>query len=160
MNEHKILIAQYRAALEMLRQAIDRCPETIWDNHDTGASFWQIAYHAVFYTHLYIQDSQHTFTAWPKHREEYQLGDQLPQPPRQPPDKTIVLEYLDFCEQQVVEKVMATDLGADSGFEWLPFCKLELHLYTIRHIQQHVGELMERLGSRAAIGVDWVSSAA
>jgi hypothetical protein len=158
MNEHAILISQYRAALEMLKQTIIRCPESFWNNIDTGAPFWQIAYHALFYTHLYIQASQHTFTAWSKHREEYQFSDQVPQPPHQSPDKAIVLEYLAFCEQQVAEKVTGSNLEADSGFDWLPFRKLELHLYTIRHIQQHVGELMERLGSRAAIEIDWVGS--
>ncbi len=33
--------------------------------------------------------------------------------------------------------------------------KAELQIYTIRHLQQHIGELMERLGSRAEVDVDW-----
>jgi hypothetical protein len=48
------------------------------------------------------------------------------------------------------------NLEAASGFDWLPFGKLELQFYTIRHIQQHTGELMERLGSRAGVEVNWV----
>ena len=48
------------------------------------------------------------------------------------------------------------NLEATSGFEWLPFSKLELQIYTIRHIQQHTGELMERLGTRANVEIDWV----
>jgi hypothetical protein len=48
-------------------------------------------------------------------------------------------------------------LDAASGFDWLPFTKFELQLYSIRHIQQHVGELMERLGERA-MEIDWVGS--
>ena len=47
--------------------------------------------------------------------------------------------------QQVVERVTQLDLEAHSGFEWLPFGKLELQIYSIRHLQQHTGELMERL---------------
>ena len=44
-----------------------------------------------------------------------------------------------------------------NGFDWLPMNKAELQIYTIRHLQQHAGEtLMERLGSRAGIDVDWV----
>jgi hypothetical protein len=38
----------------------------------------------------------------------------------------------------------------------LPFTKLELQFYTIRHIQQHTGELMERLGERAKLEFKWV----
>ena len=43
------------------------------------------------------------------------------------------------------------------GFYWLPFNKLELQFYNIRHIQQHTGELYERLGTRENIELDWVS---
>ena len=67
-----------------------------------------------------------------------------------------MLEYLAFCQRQVVERVPQVNLEAASGFDWLPFSKLELQLYTIRHIQQHTGELMERLGTRADVEIDWV----
>ena len=158
MNERKILISQYHAALEMLKQTLLRCPESLWNSRDTRSPFWQIAYHALFYTHLYVQDSEQTFTAWSKHRKEYQFSDQVPLPPHESPDKATVLEYLAFCEQQVMEKMSETNLEADSGFYWLLFNKLELQLYTIRHIQQHVGELAERLGSHAQIEIDWIGS--
>ncbi len=154
MDEYKILISQYHAALEMLKQTIQHCPETHWHSRDAQTPFGQVAYHALFYTHLYLQDSQQTFTPWVGHRAEY-----LPSEPPSPalPDKTTVLEYLAFCEQEVMDKVAGTDLGTTSGFHWLPFNKLELQLYSIRHIQQHVGELMERLGP-AAQAIDWIGS--
>ena len=55
--------------------------------------------------------------------------------------------------------VDALDLQAESGFDWLPFNKLELQFYNIRHIQQHTGELCERLGTVGDIEVDWVGMA-
>jgi len=48
------------------------------------------------------------------------------------------------------------DLEAESGFHWLPFDKLELQFYNIRHVQQHTGELSERLGAKGEIEVRWV----
>jgi hypothetical protein len=48
------------------------------------------------------------------------------------------------------------DLEAESGFNWLPFDKLELQIYNIRHIQQHTGELYERLGTSGSIELSWV----
>ncbi len=157
MDERKILISQYHAALEMLKQTIVQCPALIWNGRDTSTPLWQIAYHALFYTHLYLQDSQQTFVAWAKHRAEYLFSAQPAPSQVQPPDKATVLEYLAFCEQEVMDKLAGADLAADSGFHWLPFSKLELHLYSIRHIQQHVGELMERLGSHAH-EIDWIGS--
>ncbi len=120
------------------------------------------AYHALFYTHLYLADSEAHFTPWPKHRKEYQFMGPTPWPPHAPPqigepyDKEAILEYLAFCQRHVTERAPQLDLEAASGFGWLPFGKLELQFYNIRHLQQHTGELMERLGARAGIDVDWV----
>jgi len=57
----------------------------------------------------------------------------------------------------MVEQVAAMDLQAESGFHWLPFNKLELQVYNIRHLQQHTGELCERLGAHGEIEVAWVA---
>ena len=108
-------------------------------------NIWHIAYHVLFYTHLYLQGSEQEFLPWAKHRKDYQSF----QPEiREPFTKEDILAYLDVCQQQVDEKARQLTLDAESGFSWLPFGKLELQLYNIRHIQQHTGELMERLGTR------------
>lgn len=149
----EIIISQYQAALEMLKQTITQCPDSIWNSPDDKTKFWHIAYHALFYTHLYLQDSEQAFTPWSKHRKEYQfIGQEI----GEPYDKASLLEYLAFCQRQVAERVPQVNLEAASGFDWLPFGKLELQLYTLRHIQQHTGELMERLGTRANVEIDWV----
>lgn len=164
MNYSGIIVSQYLAALEMLKQAIVKCPDSIWNSPDDKTKFWHIAYHALFYTHLYLQDSEQTFTPWSKHRKEYQFIGQVPWPPHSPPqigepyDRDTLLEYLAFCQQQVAERVPQLNLEAVSGFDWLPFGKLELQFYTIRHIQQHTGELMERLGARANQELPWVGA--
>jgi hypothetical protein len=157
MNYAAVIVSQYLAALEMLKQAVVKCPDALWDSPDDKTKFWHIAYHALFYTHLYLQDSGKTFTAWVKHRPEYQRMDPAARPQIGAAyDKPTVLEYLAFCQQQVMERVPQLDFEAESGFGWLPFGKLELQFYNIRHLQQHTGELMERLGTRAQIDVDWV----
>jgi hypothetical protein len=162
MDTSAIIISQYEAALEMLKETIEKCPDLIWNSSEDKTKFWHIAYHALFYTHLYLQDSEQDFIAWSKHRKDYQYIGRRPYPPHTPPeigepyDRQSVLEYLAFCQRQVEERVPQVDLQAASGFDWLPFGKLELHFYTIRHLQQHTGELMERLGSRAGVEIHWV----
>ena len=162
MNISMVIISQYQATLEMLKQAIARCPESLWNHPDDRTKFWHIAYHALFYTHLYLQDSEQTFTPWIKHRTDYQFMGPLPWRPDAPPqigepyEKDAVLEYLAVCQEQVEERVPQLNLEATSGFDWLPFSKLELQFYTIRHLQQHTGELMERLGTRAQVEINWV----
>jgi hypothetical protein len=149
MNLNKTIQSQYLAALGMLKQVVVKCPEALWDAPGNQDRFWRKSYHALFYTHLYLQNAEKEFVPWEKHHDPD--GDM-------PFIKDEVLEYLSFVEQQVADRVPATDLEAGSGFYWLPFDKLELQLYNIRHIQQHTGELYERLDRYGNIELGWVSS--
>jgi len=163
MDAKQVITSQYLAALEMLRQTIEKCPEALWDDARDRNRFWHVAYHALFYTHLYLQTSEGDFKPWSGHRPQYQYLGSVPWAPPDAPKigepyaKADVLAYVDFCKAEVRTKVAALDLeSATSGFEWLPFGKLELQLYNLRHLQQHAGELMERLWTRESIEVDWV----
>jgi hypothetical protein len=149
MDLHKTIRSQYLAALGMLKQVIVKCPEALWDAPGHQDKFWRKSYHALFYAHLYLQNAEKDFVPWEKHHDPD--GDV-------PFTKAEVLEYLSFVEQRVADRVPTTDLEAESGFHWLPFDKLELQLYNIRHIQQHAGELYERLGAHENIELGWVSS--
>ena len=149
MNLHKAIQSQYLASLEMLKQVIVKCPETLWDAPGNQDKFWRKSYHALFYTHLYLQNAEKDFVPWEKHHDP---------DGEMPFTQDEVLEYLSLVEQQVQERVPATDLEAGSGFYWLPFDKLELQLYNIRHIQQHIGELYERLGTHENIELGWILS--
>ena len=149
MNLHKAIQSQYLASLEMLKQVIVMCPEALWDAPGNQDKFWKKSYHALFYAHLYLQKAEKDFVPWENHHE----------PDGEVPfAKDEVLEYLSFVQEQVLACVPATDLEAESGFTWLPFNKLELQLYNIRHIQHHTGELYERLGTNENIELGWILS--
>jgi hypothetical protein len=154
MDIPAILISQYLASLEMLKQTITQCPESIWNAASDRNEFWQVAYHALFFTHLYLEDSEEAFTPWFKHQDRYE---DFPAPPiGEPFDKDTVLDYLAFCQQQVAERVPRLSLEEPEGHGDGSLITLELQIYSIRHIMQHTGELMERLGSRMDAQIDWV----
>jgi hypothetical protein len=162
MKTKEIIKSQYLATLEMLAQAITQCPEQIWADPEDRNQFWHIAYHALFYTHLYLQPTEDDFQPWEKHMEGLDSFDNLPELTKDggenglPFSKEDLLAYLDFCRQVVREQVTAANLEAESGFYWIPFDKFQLQFYNIRHIQHHTGELYERLGTWANIEVRWV----
>ena len=158
MEIKDVVRSQYRAALEMLKQAIAKCPASLWDDPADATRFWHIAYHALFYTHLYLQDSRDAFRPWVKHKEKYESLDAFHGSPEQVESfsQADLLEYLELCQQQVEAGLDPFNAEAASGFFWLPCSKLELQFYNIRHLQQHIGELMERLGTRAHVEVGWV----
>jgi len=163
MDTKALIRSQYHATLDMLEEAIRTCPESLWADTSYTNAFWHVAYHAVFYTHLYLSDSLEGFVSWSKGRPEYEfLGDSLPWAPQQKPNigepytADEVLEYMTFCRQVVEDTIPTVDLEAASGFEWLPFTKLELQFYNIRHTQHHTGQLSERLRKSAGTGIGWV----
>ncbi|MBI4558370.1 MAG: DinB family protein [Candidatus Hydrogenedentes bacterium] len=162
MTTKETIKSQYRAALEMLGEAIANCTDALWDDPEHQNRFWHIAYHTLFFTHLYLQECEEKFVAWSKHRNEYQFLGPLPWPPHKQPSiekpytRDEILEYLGVCRNEVEQRVSAVDLEAASGFHWLPFNKLELQFYNIRHIQHHTGQLIDRLRTKANIGIPWV----
>ena len=148
MNTKQVIQSQYLAALAMLKQAIEKCPQNVWYDQNQKFKVWSKAYHTVFFVHFYLQDAEKDFIPWEKHHDPD--GDI-------PFTKDEVLEYLTFARKQVIERVPVTDPDAESGFHWYPVNKLELQFINIRHIQQHTGELYECLGIRENIeDLRWV----
>jgi hypothetical protein len=158
MQTKNAIKSQYHAAMEMLRQAIVACPDVLWHSAAYKNQFWHVAYHTIFYTHLYLHPTEEDFAPWEKHRDEYLSLENAPQVigEKAPYTKEEILAYHRLCLQQMEKQVAAMDLAAESGFYWLPFNKLELQFYNIRHVQQHTGELCERLGSTGDVEVAWV----
>ena len=154
---------QFHSALKMLGKAIEICPEPLWlaGSGDSPNRTWHIAYHALFYTHFYLSKTDADFVAWPHHRTEYNYLGEVPWKPGyrpqidQPYTQAELRAYLDFCHDEVDRQTAVLDPEAPSGFSWLPFNKLELQFYSLRHLAHHTGQLTERLRSQAGLGVGW-----
>jgi hypothetical protein len=153
MDLAAILVSQYQASLEMLKQTISECPQSIWNAASDQNKFWQVAYHALYFTHEYLADSDEAFTPWLKHRDLYDFDQaQI----FEPYDKKTILEYLAFLQQHVAERVPKLDPEGPEAHGDRYLVTLELQIYSIRHLMQHAGELMERLGTRTGVEIDWV----
>jgi len=158
------IASQYSSTLAMLGRAIEACPETLWLSPDYPNRSWHIAYHALFYTHFYLQPAEADFHAWSKHRPDYNFLGPRPWTPQEahkpeiPYTRTELLEYHEICRGEVAARVPDLDLAAPSGFHWLPFDKLQLQLYNLRHVAHHTGQLTDRLRTVANIGLAWVLS--
>jgi hypothetical protein len=163
MDIRSAIKGQYRATLAMLRQTIEQCPDDLWLDDTPTNAYWHVAYHALFYAHLYSQPDEASFTPWDHQREQYQFLGQLPWPPHDAPaigepyTKQQLLEYCDHIDGLIDETIDAVDLDAEQcGFWWYDLPKLDHELMSIRHVQHHVGQLAERLRQAADIGTDWI----
>ena len=162
-----ILQSQYLASLAMLEEVVKQCPPSLWDDPQDTNPFWRVAFHTLLYTHLYLQHTEEDFQPWRSHHRDTQflslvLPESIYEPGQRAPFAPAdILEYLELCREQVRQQLPTLDYDGPSGFDWLPFGKLELQIYTIRHLHHHIGELSERLAARAKVNeLDWIGASA
>jgi hypothetical protein len=175
-----VVVSQFWASLEMLKQVIQKCPADLWLAGDppvivpeegpgqparppaTPVYFWQVAYHSLFYVHLYLQPTEADFVSWERHRANVHFLALSPEEKAEmaevvePYTRAELLEYATFLQEYLDGAVRRLDFEAPSGFYWLPFNKLELQFYSLRHLQGHVGELSERLMVNGGGEIGWV----
>jgi hypothetical protein len=163
-----ILKSQYNAGLAMLREAIEKCPEDVWLNTHPRNAFWQIAYHTLFYTHLYLHSEVSAFRPWKEHQSAVQHPDGIHGHPKpgntlplipEPYTRAQALAYWDVCDRMVDAAVDALDLHSPQcGFPWYKMSKLEHQLVNLRHLQHHGAQLADRLRAAQDIGIRWVGA--
>lgn len=143
----------------MLRETIEKCPEETWIGGNYPRNFWRIAYHALFYTHLYAMPGEHDFISWEHHVDCTNLWHDAEKPEVNPCTKELVLEYLSFIDQNIEFWVNRLDLDSDeSGFHWYPnLPKLDHQLVNLRHLATHAGQLSELVMHSGEQEIQWVT---
>lgn len=162
------LKAQYHAALEMLRQGIEACPDELWLSQAVRNAPWQIAYHTLYFTDLYLHRTSAEFRPWKGHQGGVQHEDGIagPDDPAsglpllpQPYTREQTLAYLDSVDAEVDRRVDETDVfSAESGFSWYRVPKLEHQIVNIRHLQLGAAHLAARLRAELDVGLGLVGS--
>ena len=159
---------QFEAALEMLENALQACPEVLWHVHlweepagNPGLSgFWYILYHTLFWTDLYLSGSVEGFLPpAPFSLDELDPAGLLPE---RPYTRAELQAYLDHVRQKFRSTLAAlTEEQArrTCAFPWgeLPF--VELLLDNLRHIQEHAAQLSMLLGQKSGWSPRWVAFA-
>jgi hypothetical protein len=167
MELRQALKEQYHAGLAMLAECVEKCPEGMWLEGEHPRTFWRIAFHAAFFTHLYLGRNEEAFLPWPGRREGIHPGlwrrPWEVEPFELPEEAEIyrsseILDYIRFVDGLVEPTVDRLDLDSDeTGFSWYRnMSKLSHQLMNLRHLQGHVGQLSERLMIRG-IDTGWVA---
>ena len=158
-----IIWRQFARAIDDLEEAIRSCPDSLWrarlwnvspESTDQSlfrfpefSEFWYVAYHALFWVDLYLTGAEEGFVPPPPFLliEQHEDG---PVPER-PYAKEEHLDYLAHCRaecQATIEGLTDEDAVRICSFAWgeVPF--VELLLYTMRHVQEHAGQLNLTVG--------------
>lgn len=157
------LKSQYLAALSTLQQLVQDCPEVLWENKQYASPFWRIAYHALYYTDLYLEQHLDDFREYKLYRPDYEnLGKPIATSKGDASiyTKPEILEFCLHCREKVNKKLDTLDLEqVDSGFHWYKMSKLEHQIVNIRHLQHHAAQLSDRLRNAAGLPTYWVQDA-
>jgi hypothetical protein len=143
MSNHlaEIITRQYEAALSMLDACVRHCKTANWEGLIASGSFRWNVYHTLFFTDYYLSPDEQTFELRELH---LQGGDERGPEACPGLPQADAVSYAALCRQKAVETLAAETpaiLEGPSGFERKRFSRAELHLYNIRHIQHHTGQL-------------------
>jgi len=154
---------QFGAAIDMLAQALQACPEELWRTRlwdDPYAEFWNLGYHALFWLDVYLSGSVDGFAPpAPFTLDEFDPAGRLPE---RPYSREELLAYLEHGRTKCQATIAAlTDERARQRclFSWGELSFAELLLYSMRHVQEHAAQLSLLLGQQRGIAPDWIAKA-
>ena len=156
----QILTAQFEASLCMLNDCIRKCPREHWDGRVAKYPFWHVAYHTLCFTDLYLSPTQAAFQFRDIHPNSWgAFNDEHPSRRFTKPE---LADYVACCRQKAIETLAsetAESLQGPSGSPRHSFSRAELHLYNLRHLQHHTGQLGAYLRRmKDTIDPNWIGS--
>ncbi|MDQ3021178.1 MAG: DinB family protein [Bacteroidota bacterium] len=150
-----ILWKQFGATIDMFENAVDACPDSLWND---GSQFWYNAYHTMFFLDYYLSEEPDKFMP----PEPYTLSEFDPDGvlPERVYDKPELVSYIKFCREKC-RKLISTlsDENLEKRFinRYRNYSRLEILLYNMRHVQHHTGQLNLLLRQSGNEPPDWVS---
>ena len=143
---------QYGAALDMLENALEKCPDSLWDDEN---KFWYNAYHCLFFTDYDFSTDPDNFHP----PEPYTMSEM--DPSGLMPDRTYtkdeLISYLHFCREKFRELIVhdIDQMSWNNGRR--NYSMTEHLLHSMRHVQHHTGQLNMMLGKIDHDLPKWVS---
>jgi hypothetical protein len=137
-----ILTGQFEAALCMMDRCIRACPPEHWEGKIANGTFRWVAYHTLFWVDLYLSPGDED--AFVLRDFHHRGGDEREDTACAGLGKDETLAYVAICRQKMLETVAletAESLQGPCGFSYRKITRGELHLYNLRHVQHHTGQL-------------------
>jgi DinB superfamily len=163
-----VIDRQFAAAIQMIRLAIQACPDDLWDDRTEGSPFWHIAYHALFYTDFYLSENDKMFKPMEYHEGmahflpgDYKEFGGIVSTPEKAFTQNQLLELADHCLikcRETFAKLNNKQALERCGFWWYELNVGEFLLNNLRHTQHHAGQLTLLLRRRANIGINWLGT--
>jgi len=144
---------QFEATFEMLKAAVEKCPDALWEDQDSKPAYWHEAYHTLFWCDNLVGNKDKLFEGCPVGVD---TDPRLFRNPENGLGKSELLDLLSAARSHVAQRLdemMDAELMEKDGFgKGANVAKFDvvLHriLYALRHGQHHVGKLACRLWAK------------
>ena len=160
-----ILLHQFQAAMCTLDQCIATCPEGEWSAPHPDSPFSQVLFHVLLFTDIYLGRGEEAVKTQSFHLENKAMFRDYEELEDRKPVEVYSREgiagYFAFCLQKgeiEIGKESPESLYGESGFDYRKFSRLELYIYSIRHIQHHAAQLGLRIQLSTGKELQWVGS--
>lgn len=152
-----LLQQQTGAAIDMLENALDACPEELWSDRSQRPEFWYVVYHTLFFLDLYSSGPVEGFVPpAPFNLDELDPAGVLPE---RPYTKDELRTYLKHGRAKCLAAIGALteeSVHRHRRYEWLEASEAELVLTTLRHVQHHAAQLNLILRQKIDDAPRWV----
>ena len=151
------LAGQFGAALAMLERAIQACPEDRWGAPNDWHAFWYLASHTLWWTDYYLSGEPTGFRPpAPFGMEEMDPDGKLPPRVHTPAELLAYLAHVRARLDVVLAELTEERAAAPCGYPRKEFSTYELHVYNLRHVQHHIGQLQLLLRQAGVEPPRWV----
>ncbi len=136
------LRSQFIASITMLENAIDTCPEPVWNLSKGLSDFWYLVYHTLFWLDFYMTPEPGDFIP-PENIGLTEFDPEGILPPRIL-SKEELKTYLEHCMnkcREIIENLTEESAGKNYKFKSIDMPFFELLLYNMRHVQHHTAQL-------------------
>lgn len=156
----EIIWGQFGAAIDALENAMQACPDELWDDRTQRAEFWYVTFHTLFWLDYYLSEAPDDF----KPPEPFGLEEIDPAGviPERPYTKDELQRYLEHGRSKGREAIAAmTEARASKTLKLrqVELCFPELLLYIMRHVQHHAAQLNFILREQTDSAPGWTFTA-
>ena len=153
----KILWQQFGAAIDMLENALQACPDSLWGDRTLHPEFWYTAYHALFFLDYYLTNSENDYQPpSPFTLDELDERGILPERVYSRQELSAFLELGRSKCRSAIDALTEDSAQSRCGFSWLDLTVAEMMLYNMRHVQHHAAQLNMLLSQNGFPAPRWV----
>ena len=152
---------QFGAAIDMLENCIEACPDSLWGDQTRNPQYWYLVFHTLWWLDYYLTRPIESYAPPPPYGlEEMDPAGVLPPRVYSKAEMRGLLAHGREKTRATIEALTAELAAQPCGAERPELKVGELVLYNLRHVQHHAAQLNLILRQTVDSAPRWVAKTA